>query len=428
VTSTTNSKKVWLFEDYTEVYQRIKKFGAPVNEENEGIEIVSLQGGTESSKTYSAMKLICKICIKPPRPLRRPTQRVTVFGEDMPNLKAGALHDFKDLIKESPLLRYSLKNPESLYGPYYFHGPGKTMLEFKSFEDGQDAQSGKRDWAYAYECKGITKEIFEEIESRTDHVTFACFNPTAEFWIHEDYHNLDRVHVDVSTFRDNRFASDKSIRKIMNYYEQWQRTGKDYWLNKWRVHGLGQCGVVEGVIFQVVNWIDRLPNNLKYHGYGLDFGYNNPTALCEMGVKRGSVFGDEILYERYLTDNKIVKRFDEIGVSKKLPIFADNADPKAIKVIKDAGYRIFPVVNKNVQDQIDILLEPDLNITRESESWKKERDRYKWKVMRGKTLDVPIKDYDHLWNAAGYWGIMALDPRRRNSGKTSKSKRQMQRI
>jgi len=55
-------------------------------------QVVVNQGGTSSGKTYSLLQVLaCKAAEKP-------NQVITIVGQDIPNLKAGAIRDFESIL------------------------------------------------------------------------------------------------------------------------------------------------------------------------------------------------------------------------------------------------------------------------------------------------------------------------------------------
>ena len=66
--------------------------------------IVINQGGTSSGKTYAIMQVLFKIAYEQKK------QVITVVGQDIPNLKAGALRDALKIYSESPQLIASVKS------------------------------------------------------------------------------------------------------------------------------------------------------------------------------------------------------------------------------------------------------------------------------------------------------------------------------
>ena len=60
-----------------------------------------------------------------------------------------------------------------------------SLIEFKSYDDWQDAKSGKRDYLFVNEANGIPYEVFDELQVRTRKQVFIDYNPNAAFWVHE---------------------------------------------------------------------------------------------------------------------------------------------------------------------------------------------------------------------------------------------------
>ncbi|MBL4676651.1 MAG: hypothetical protein JKY70_10685 [Mucilaginibacter sp.] len=67
-------------------------------------QVVVNQGGSSSGKTYSILQVLFCFAIANPK------QVITVAGQDIPNLKAGALRDALDIYDSSATLRLLLKN------------------------------------------------------------------------------------------------------------------------------------------------------------------------------------------------------------------------------------------------------------------------------------------------------------------------------
>ena len=112
--------------------------------------IVINQGGTSSGKTYSILQCLFLKCIEMEPELNNKV--VTIVGQDIPNLKSGALRDAQNILNTSPELQKWVQSYNSTERIFTFVN-GATM-EFKSFDDGQDAKSGKRMFAFFNEgCK-----------------------------------------------------------------------------------------------------------------------------------------------------------------------------------------------------------------------------------------------------------------------------------
>jgi phage terminase large subunit len=58
-------------------------------------EVIVNQGGTSSGKTYSILQVLCLKAIE------QPDQVISVVGQDVPNLKSGALRDMQAIVASS---------------------------------------------------------------------------------------------------------------------------------------------------------------------------------------------------------------------------------------------------------------------------------------------------------------------------------------
>jgi phage terminase large subunit len=195
--------------------------------------------------------------------------------------------------------------------------------------------------------------------------------------------------------------------------EQWNAALKEdarFWANK---YGGAWVDMMEGAIFEHVNWIDAMPTNLKRFSYGMDFGFtNDPTTLIKCGVSDGELFAERWIYEHGMTTEKIDIALKRLGVSKKDIIIADNADPKTIEELQTLGW--FVVGCKKGADSIrfgisEIKKYKKLNIVH-CEYWKMEQISYIWaKDSRtGQLLGEPSKNFNHLWDSLRY-GIQGLN-------------------
>jgi len=66
--------------------------------------IVINQGGTSSGKTFAIEQALFCIAGESPK------QVITIVGQDIPNLKAGALRDALNIYGSSPILQAKIKN------------------------------------------------------------------------------------------------------------------------------------------------------------------------------------------------------------------------------------------------------------------------------------------------------------------------------
>jgi phage terminase large subunit len=164
--------------------------------------------------------------------------------------------------------------------------------------------------------------------------------------------------------------------------------------------------------------IDILPNEASLIAYGLDFGYSNdPTTIIGVYKYNDNLIIDELVYETGLTNQNIANRLKSYDI-KSEEIYADSAEPKSIKEIKNYGFRIMPTTKgkDSINYGIQLLQEKKIYITKKSKNVIEEFQRYMWKKDRaGETLNVPIDDFNHCIDAIRY---VALSKFGKNDNRT----------
>lgn len=338
------------------------------------------QGGTFSTKTYSVLQVFYHLCVRNPKIV------CTVVGQDIPNLKAGALRDAQNIIAASPELRKTITSYNKSERIYEFING--SIMEFKSYSDAQDAKSGKRDYLFINEANGISYPIYEELALRTRRKVYIDYNPNAEFWVHEKLIGKPGVKLLISDHRCNPFLSQSMRDKIEGL--------KDKDIELWKVYARGLTGKIEGLVFH--NWIVGNVTSTKEPIYGLDFGYNDPACLVEIFVDGTEIQTRELFYESGMTTGDIIKRLDILGIDKRKYIYADSANPDKIEEIHRAGYNVHPQYKpkNSVIDGITKLKDYRILIDQESVCMRKEFGAYKWKVDKnGKSLDEPVDFMNH---------------------------------
>ncbi|WP_051359931.1 PBSX family phage terminase large subunit [Adhaeribacter aquaticus] len=350
------------------------------------------QGGTSSGKTYSIdQALFTKLA-------EREKKVCTVVGQDIPNLRVGALRDALEIYENSTELKRAIKSYNKSALTFTFNNG--SVMEFKSYDSPQDAKSGKRDYLFINEANGIPYPIFKELYLRTYTQTYIDYNPNAEFWVHEHLIGQPHVKLLISDHRNNPFLPQHTRDSI--------EALKDEDEELWRVYARGLTGKIEGLVFRKWSVCDKIPENAKLIAVGLDFGFtNDPTAAIEVYQQNGELWLDEIVYKSGLTNPDIGQLLD-----KSKPIIADSAEPKSIEEIKRLGFRIEGAMKgpDSVKNGIDILKRYHLNVTRRSVNLRKELNNYKWKVdkLSGKAINVPVDVYNHGLDALRYVALNKL--------------------
>jgi phage terminase large subunit len=358
--------------------------------------IVINQGGTSSGKTYAIEQvLFCLACEKD-------KQVITVVGQDIPNLKAGALRDALTIYNKSSHLKKLVKNFNKTDRIFEFYNG--SLIEFKSYGSAQDAKSGKRDYLFINEANGIEWNIYAELALRTRTKIFLDYNPNTEFWVHDNLIGKPGVELIISDHRHNPFLEEGMGAKIEKV--------KDEDPERWKVYARGLTGRITGLVFN--NWFicDAIPHDATLIAVGLDFGFTNDQTGCiEVYQQNGELWIDELFYETGLTNKDIANKLTAAGVKKSTEIIADSAEPKSIEELNRLGWYVKGAKKgaDSINNSIDILKRYKWNITRRSVNLNKELSQYKWKVDRsGKPLNQPVDTWNHLIDPLRYVALNKL--------------------
>lgn len=358
------------------------------------------QGGTSSGKTYAILQVIFMRLIDQSR-------IATVVGQDIPNLKKGALRDFQErILVDIPWMNEFIESYNKSERIYRFKNG--SILEFTSFSDWQDAKNGKRNIAFFNEANGIDYQIYEQVAMRTSEEIFIDYNPSEEFWAHDSVMSDPKSVTFYSNFTHNPFV-DAAVREyILGLKAKSQEM--------WDVYGLGKTGSLTETIFKDVTIVDKMPEYLRYLGYGMDFGYSNdPTTLYRCGLQnQNEVFIDELIYMTGLQARDMNKRMTDLSVSPGLYIYADASEPRLIDDLRDYGWRVLGATKGagSIEYGISLLQDYKLHITETSYNILNEQKKYKFKLDKktNKVLNQPIDAWNHGWDAVRYWAIMNLKP------------------
>jgi phage terminase large subunit len=138
--------------------------------------------------------------------------------------------------------------------------------------------------------------------------------------------------------------------------------------------------------------------------YGLDFGFNDPTALVAIyETEDGEFIVKQLIYENELNSDQYPAALEAAKVDPNILIVADSARPEIISTIRQAGFRIVPA-DKNagsVMRGIDRVQQK--HIIYDGKDLEREYLSYAWRKTRtGKSLEEPQDGNDHLMDALRY--------------------------
>lgn len=365
--------------------------------------IIVNQGGTSSGKTYCIMQRLISIAVNEPATI------ITVAGQDLPNLKVGAMRDTETIFGDSEWLQgFFVWNRSD----YTIKGQNGSLIEFKSYDGEQDAKNGKRDYLFINEANGITYGIYWQLAIRTRRQIFIDYNPSARFWVHEQVLGREGVKLIISDHRSNMFLTDEEHRRIEGISDP----------ELWKVYARGKTGSITGLVFSHFNVVDELPprEEWKVSAWGLDWGFSaDPTALVHLVLAHGEIWTDEVIYRTGMTNPDIAQAMKEAGLTGRDEIVADSAEPKSIAELNRMGYFVKACLKgaDSISNGIDILKRYTWNVTRRSAGLRKELLAYKWKTDRnGDMTDQPIDAFNHAIDAVRYAASETLGVRTQPRG------------
>lgn len=363
-----------------------------------------VQGGKGCSKTISILQIFILLAISNAENLI-----LSVVAESLPNLKTGALRDFKMILEDMGLTGSFKENKTDRTYQY-----GSNIIEFFSVLGESSRLGSRRTHLYVNELTGLTLETFIHLKDRTSVFTIVDYNPSFEFYIHTEYIGEPDVEFIKLNYEDNEYIPEQELASILDYKRRAEETGSPFWVNKWRVLGLGELGVVDGVIFtQGTDWdiVEKVPEAARYLGAGLDFGFTHVSCIMklyqydnpEMNAK--NVILKQALFEEGLTAQQIAQFIQLDPELMSSVITADSARPEMIREIASYGVPVISHRKNLVQEGLDLMHTFWLLLTADSPEAISEFKQYAYaKNRQGKSLGVPNKnaDVDNAPDAARY--------------------------
>lgn len=235
------------------------------------------------------------------------------------------------------------------------------------------------------------------------------FNPWNErHWIKKRFFDAP-PDPDILTLTTNYMCNEWLDDADRRMFENMKRNNP----RRYKVAGLGDWGIVEGLIYE--NW-DEKPFDLEeikkipgiQSAFGLDFGYtNDPSALwCGMVDLKGKViYVFDEMYKTGMSNEAIAKEITKMGYQKER-IRADSAEPKSIDRLRELGISSIRPARKgkdSINNGIDFIQDFKLVIHPKCVNFITEISNYTWDTDKfGKKLNVPIDDFNHLMDAMRY--------------------------
>ena len=339
------------------------------------------EGGSRSSKTYSLCQLILVYC------LQNKGVVVSIIRKTFPALRATAMRDFLEVLKDAGIYDKASHNmSEHIYS--FNNG---SIVEFFSVDDEQKIRGRKRHLAWCNEANELYYDDFTQLNMRTESKLIFDYNPSdSNSWLY-DLPKNESILIK-STYKDNPFLPES----IKNQIEDLKRTDEALY----QIYALGEKAISKSNIYSNWTFLPHRPARFTQYIYGIDFGYNHPTAMVRIYWHEKDIFIEPVIYESYLTTSDLLDRFEKLDIEKNADIVADYARPEIIAELNNNGYNVINA-NKSVKKGIDNVKTFGI-FCMEHEALKKEYQNYKWKKIGDQITDEPIKLWDDAMDATRY--------------------------
>ena len=354
-----------------------------------------IQGGTSASKTFSTLFILIN------KAMFYDNLEISVVAESIPHLRRGAVRDFEKIMKWGR--RYTQTSFNKSLLKYQFQNG--SFIEFFSADDASKLRGARRDILYINECNNVSFDAYNELSIRTKKEIYLDFNPSNEFWVHNELKGEDDTDFIILTYKDNEALDDGIVQQIEK--NRLKAKTSTYWRNWWLVYGEGKIGQLQGAVFSNYKIIDTIPTEARLIGIGMDFGYtNDPTSIIEVYKLNETRILNEITYQTGLLNSDIAKL-----LPKNVPVYADSAEPKSIADIQRYGITIKGVTKgkDSINYGIDVMQREDYLVTSQSTNLIKELRSYCWDTDKtGKRLNKPIDNFNHAIDAVRYHEMETL--------------------
>jgi phage terminase large subunit len=359
--------------------------------------IIINRGGARSSKSYSIMQLVTD------RFFSIPGRQILIARKTSPALRRSCYRDAIRYMKRLGL--YSEIQEEKALLAFHYKD---SLMQFVGLDDPEKIKSTGWNDIFMEEANEFDYEDFIVLSTRMSEADngvrnklFMAFNPIDTFhWIKEkvidsDRRDIQEIH---SSYLDNPFLSDDYIQSLLDLEQQDP--------NYYRIYGLGEWGKLDNLIYPSWDLVEKIPENVDELFYGVDFGFNAPTAVLKIAVKDEEIWEEELLYETGLTNTDLIAEMKTLVPKRERGnkyLFCDSAEPDRIQELEEAGFTVIPS-DKKVKEGIDVVKRQKIHITRDSTNLIKEKRSYSWKTDRktGRIIDEPVKFNDHLMDAERY--------------------------
>ncbi|MGB9835020.1 MAG: PBSX family phage terminase large subunit, partial [bacterium] len=256
---------------------------------------VAVYGGAGAGKSYTiAQFLILKF-------VGETNKHFLITRKTTPSLRLSSYMLMRNILRELDLKVEENKTELTWEFPLT-----KNLMVFKGMDDPEKIKSTEFNYIWMEEATEFDLDDYRQLRLRLRRISdrknqiFLSFNPIYTSWLYnlivEKPDQVDSLQVN---YRDNlRFLSQDYIAQLENL------ANEDPYFYK--VYALGEFAQPSNLIF--TNWevCQVFPQSYDEIIYGLDFGFNNPTALLEIGIKDQEIYIIREFYRSQITNADLI--------------------------------------------------------------------------------------------------------------------------
>ena len=342
------------------------------------------QGSSRASKTYNILiYFVYKL-------LQEDNKTLSVVRKTLPALKGSVLRDLKEI-----LLMFDVYDQEKWHSVDGYFELGTNIIEWFSVDDETKLRGRKRDYLFINEGTEVSYDEYIQLILRTSGLVVIDLNPSLwKSWIY-DLEGQDDVQYNMVTYKDNPFLPQVQVDEIEKLKERDP--------NLWRIFGLGLKGVPTKMVFTHQQIYIDIPEGAKLLGYGIDFGFNDPSTLVKVSKFNDNIYCEEMLYLKNVTITDFIYKIKDLGINLSDDFIADSASPQSIEELRRSGINCKPVKKNSILHGIDMIKRSNFFIHGFSKNLQEELQSYIWKTDKnGNNLDEPVDSDNHLIDGIRY--------------------------
>jgi phage terminase large subunit len=342
------------------------------------------QGSSRASKTFNILIFfVYKL-------LQEENKVLSIVRKTGPALKGSVLRDLKEV-----LLMFDIYKPDDWHAGDAYYKIGSNMIEWFSIDDETKVRGRKRDYLFINEATEVGYDEYIQLVLRTAGLIVIDLNPSLwRSWIY-DLEGQPDVNYVITTYKDNPFLPEVQVKEIEKLQHRDQ--------NLWRVFGLGQRGLPTKMVISHHQKYLTLPEGSKLLGYGIDWGYSDPSTLIRVYKKDDSIYCEELLYMKNITIPDFIYKIKDLGINLKDDFICDSSNPQSIEELRRQGINAKPVKKNSILHGIDLIKRSNFFIHENSLNLETELLNYVWKTDKnGNNLDEPVDASNHLIDPLRY--------------------------